>query len=463
MNKKYKTIIITAVMLSFMGGATAQSHYYHLVGDTVVGRSPIYYYDWWPNVDSLGHLPDSAIQSDWPEWLFNLHTTTDTLKIIGIASTLSYLNMQDMVHPYEDCDTTIDTNMYYILFDATPAGPVELARVCWTDDYNTHPKRYMALPLTYSSSAPYPNASGNDYCRQLVDDIYVTSLREYYFANPVIVTDSFYLGWEIRQRDAHDPAMAEAIMRYHHVFMDASLTNFHPTAPCNQNFPPHRQMYRNTLLGSDSSWTFKIDSTTYPTIFAIIEVDTVGLPYDTLRFTCLVPTSLRVIARDNYFARIEWVDNSDNAEWMVSVVSAGGNPDDGRMIITSSKNVLINGLSPDTSYNVYVKGWCKKTMWEGWSEWSDYVTLEAIPPHGIAVPVGERFSLSPNPASGTVTVTTEAQQGILTVVDMQGRQVLSMPLTGKETVVDIRALAAGTYIVSLNTPKGHSSLKLTVE
>lgn len=222
-------------------------------------------------------------------------------------------------------------------------------------------------------------------------------------------------------------------------------------------------MYRNTLLGSDSSWTFKIDSTTYPTIFAIIEVDTVGLPYDTLRFTCSVPTSLRVIARDNYFARIEWVDNSDNAEWMVSVVSAGGNPDDGRMIITSSKNVLINGLSPDTSYNVYVKGWCKKTMWEGWSEWSDYVTLEAMPPHGIAVPVGERFSLSPNPASGTVTVTTEAQQGTLTVVDMQGRQVLSMPLTGKETVVDIRALAAGTYIVSLNTPKGHSSLKLTVE
>ena len=51
MNKKYKTIIITAVMLSFMGGATAQSHYYHLVGDTVDGRSPIYYYDWWPNVD----------------------------------------------------------------------------------------------------------------------------------------------------------------------------------------------------------------------------------------------------------------------------------------------------------------------------------------------------------------------------------------------------------------------------
>ena len=159
---------------------------------------------------------------------------------------------------------------------------------------------------------------------------------------------------------------------------------------------------------------------------------------------------------------------SASAAGIIASGAAGPNSEfvlygDGRMIITSSKNVLINGLSPDTSYNVYVKGWCKKTMWEGWSEWSDYVTLEAMPPHGIAVPVGERFSLSPNPASGTVTVTTEAQQGTLTVVDMQGRQVLSMPLTGKETVVDIRALAAGTYIVSLNTPKGHSSLKLTVE
>ncbi|MBP5546800.1 MAG: T9SS type A sorting domain-containing protein [Bacteroidales bacterium] len=193
-------------------------------------------------------------------------------------------------------------------------------------------------------------------------------------------------------------------------------------------------------------------------------MDTVGLPYDTLRFTCPVPDSLRVMVRDNYFARIGWVDSDDNTEWMVSVGPAGGDPDNGRMIMSSSKVLTINGLSPDTSYNVYVKGQCKRTMYEGWGGWSVPVTLEAMPPQGgIAIPDGERFLLSPNPASGTVTVTTEAQQGTLTVVDMQGRQVLSMPLTGKETVIDIHTLAAGTYIVSLNTPQGPSSLKLTVE
>lgn len=448
-------------MLSFMGGATAQSHYYHLVGDTVVGRSPIYYYDWWPNVDSLGQLPDSAIQSINNVNVFTLHTTTDTLKIIGIASTMSYLNCQDPAHPYEDCDTTMDTTMYYILYDATPAGPVELARVCWTDDYNTHPKRYMALPSTYSLN---PDASGEVYCQRLMADYNITSLREYYFANPVIVTDSFYLGWEDMQRHGRNHAEADSILLYGltHLYRNAVLHQFLSTAPCTQKIPPHRQMYRNFF--GDSSWVYRIDSTTYPTVFAIIEVDTVGLPYDTSQFTCPVPISLRVITRDNYFARIEWVDNSDNAEWMVSVVPAGGNPDDGRMIGSPSKVLTINGLSPDTNYNVYVKGWCKRTMWEGWGEWSDSVTLEAMPsPNGIVNPVGESFSLSPNPASGTVTVSTEAQQGTLTVIDMQGRQVLSMPLSGKETVVDIRTLAAGTYIVSLNTPKGHSSLKLTVE
>jgi hypothetical protein len=44
-----------------------------------------------------------------------------------------------------------------------------------------------------------------------------------------------------------------------------------------------------------------------------------------------------------------------------------------------------------------------------------------LPQMTLSVPIGEKFSLSPNPASGTVAVTCEAQQGTLTVVDMQGR------------------------------------------
>lgn len=48
---------------------------------------------------------------------------------------------------------------------------------------------------------------------------------------------------------------------------------------------------------------------------------------------------------------------------------------------------------------------------------------------GIAVAEGHAFELSPNPASGTVTVSCVAVKGTLEVVDMQGRTVLTAPAT----------------------------------
>ena len=76
------------------------------------------------------------------------------------------------------------------------------------------------------------------------------------------------------------------------------------------------------------------------------------------------------------------------------------------------------------------------------------------------------FTIHPNPARGTVTVTTAAQQGTLTIIDLQGREVYTQAIrqSGNQAItVDIRSLPAGTYIVTLLTPQGHSSQKLTVE
>ena len=465
MNKIFKTLILSAALLSCAATAVAQSHYYHLVGDTVYGRSPIYYYDWWPDVDSMGLLPDSAISSYWPGTRFFLHTTSDTLKIIGIASTMAYLNMSDLTHPYEECDTTMDTAMYYTLFAATPNGPVELAKACWTADYNTCPKRYMALPYTYSYG------EGSYYCKDTLHPTYnIASLREYYFNSPVIVTDSFYLGLEhlYRRTDNIDESTRNIYDQYStvHVYRNGALHQYLPTAECTQKIPPQRIMYRRRPAPhvSDTSWKYTTETDIYQLVFPIIEVDTVGMPYDTSLFTCPVPETPTLISRGDYWARISWDDHDGNSNWMVSVVAAGGNPDNGRQIHATESPLYIYGLSPDTTYDIRVKGWCSKPMYEGWGDWSDPLTLDTVPaPQGIAAPANEKVTLSPNPARGTVTVTTESPQGTLAVVDMQGRQLLSMPLAGTETVVDIHTLAPGTYVVTLNTPQGHSSLQLTVE
>lgn len=193
-------------------------------------------------------------------------------------------------------------------------------------------------------------------------------------------------------------------------------------------------------------------------IFPIIEVDTVGLPYDTAYFYCTAPEKYTYSQLLETAIRVSDFDER-YIEWMFSVTPAGDDPDSGRIHLSSTSSSAFYGLSVDTAYDIYVKGRCER---QGWSSWSGPMHYDPRST-GIAPATAQPFSLMPNPASGIVTVTTEARQGTLTVTDMQGRQQLTQPLTGPRTAVDIRALAAGTYLVTLTTPDGHSSLKLTVE
>jgi len=48
------------------------------------------------------------------------------------------------------------------------------------------------------------------------------------------------------------------------------------------------------------------------------------------------------------------------------------------------------------------------------------------------------------------------------ILDLQGRELLSVLLVGRETVVDVAALAAGTYVVRVSTAEGFSTKKLTI-
>ena len=75
------------------------------------------------------------------------------------------------------------------------------------------------------------------------------------------------------------------------------------------------------------------------------------------------------------------------------------------------------------------------------------------PPEGEAPDGGLQFTLTPNPARGSVTVAaTEAGRYNVTIYDASGHRVVSFPFEGRETRIDIRALPAGHYILTLDSP-----------
>jgi hypothetical protein len=77
----------------------------------------------------------------------------------------------------------------------------------------------------------------------------------------------------------------------------------------------------------------------------------------------------------------------------------------------------------------------------------------------------EDFTLYPNPAKGRVSFNTEFAEagGRITVTDMFGKTVRTLPLSIGTNNIDISALSKGFYIVSMITKNGMKTKKLIVE
>ncbi|MCR5445092.1 MAG: T9SS type A sorting domain-containing protein [Bacteroidales bacterium] len=507
------SLLVWVALFFGTGGAAAQSHYYHLVNDTVYGRSPIYYYDWWPPIDSNGLVQDSIIfpekpyhievdydldgpaVNDYKQGLYQRHTTVTPLKVIGIASTLTryYWDTSDtrwgqLTFPMdslpEDVDTVYDTTMHYILFAATPAGPVELARVCWTDDYMTHPKRYMALPNTEAH-----NSSPVIGCENITSGYRIAPLREYYFNSPVWVTDSFYLGWAPMKRRPvipytwlpnYDEIEARGWYYYLHYYENIALGNWLQSGYCKVHIPTSSFLFIRNLVNGymyDEDPIFKeAEGQIYLTIFPIIEIDSTKVPYNPADFCCPVPSNLSTVIHQSYRLKVGW-DALNNFEWELAITTSDSlSPDSCSIIPCSTNSYDTYGIHPDSTYYVYVRGRCEVIRWTDtmWSDWSAPLVVEALngsgpddPPDpgdttAIRSAEGPAFSLSPNPANATVTVVTAETDGTVALLDLQGRMLFAVPLTGDETVVDLRTLPPGTYLVRVSTPRGSTTQKLTV-
>lgn len=454
-----KKVLFVLSFIAAAGSAMAQGGYYHQVGDTVRGKCPIYQYeqDWWPTLNAIGHT-DSMIGTMYT-FGYMKHTTSTPLKIIGVASTWARLDNSNPYNMQEDMDTSIDGTLYYVLFDATTGGLVEKARVCWSDDYRTHPKRYMELP----------RKGGAFTCEEMLDNTTIVPLREYYFDSAITVTDSFYLGCEVPDIDISGPN-GFAILSYiiSHMWdycvyftdLDSNNTQY---KDCETKIPTFTYYDSSRLDHQWHYYTYK----RFQLVFPIIEVDTT--------IGCNAPGNPQVAYRDSLRVRVEWTDTS-NARWEVSRTAPGGDPDAGLITPTTNPYIEYTDIDNDSAYQVYVRGYCVASIWEGWSNWSTPCLIDSIPTpptppdpidpnEGIDEISNSQFSISPNPAKGIVTLTcAEPLLGNVEIIDMSGRVVNTIKPLGSQTLtVNVSALPAGAYLVRVTTPKGTSTKKLTIE
>lgn len=439
-----KKILYILSFIAVASSTMAQGGFYHQVGDTVRGKCPIYQYEqgFWPTLNASNHT-DSLINTAFSTFGYMKHTTNTPLKVIGVASTWARLDRSNPTSMQEDMDTSIDGTLYYVLCDATASGPVELARVCWSDDYITHPKRYMELPLK------------TGLCSNMEDHDTIVSLREYYFDSAITVTDSFYLGCVIPDPTVTDFNGFSYIASHMWNYCTYSSMDDNGTYKECATDMPEFTYYDSSRL--DNMWHYTTRKF-FQLVFPIIEVDTT--------IVCNVPGDPQVAYRDSLMVRVEWSDTS-NARWEVSRTAPGGNPDAGLITPTTNPYIEYTDIDNDSTYEVYVRGYCVASVWEGWSDWNTPCLIDSLPTPptppdsvGIATIETADFSLFPNPTTGKVTIQVQNSNFIIQhcyLTDLTGRrEEVRLTLDGPNRyTLDLTSRPQDTYLLTLTTADGY--------
>jgi hypothetical protein len=202
-----------------------------------------------------------------------------------------------------------------------------------------------------------------------------------------------------------------------------------------------------------------------------------GIIFPILKLPCPAPRKVNV--GTNFSGRVEfhWNPGGDTMLYQLAFHSA----DDGRLMfetdtLTDTTFTLVDSIAPaemvNGRYEVRVRKACDYTgapianplVWSDWSEPRTFNYMHRVEGIEDIDGFGPQFTLSPNPAKGTVTVEGAADGERVEIVDMEGRVVIGeRPLAGSPSTVDISHLAPGVYLVRLSGPTGSATRKLVVE
>ncbi len=180
---------------------------------------------------------------------------------------------------------------------------------------------------------------------------------------------------------------------------------------------------------------------------------------------CQPVTGVSVTGISGTTATISWTAPAvaGSGSYRIEYGYAGFDRGQGQSATATATTYTIEGLESQVTYDVYVANICTETLV---SVWSEVTTFETTGGQGIAdVDAEGNLSIYPNPASTTVTLSVSEQMAgsAVSIVDVNGRVVMSEELNGQTLTMNIRDLAKGAYFVRITGEQTTVVRKLIVE
>ena len=463
LNMRKNIIAIAFITLTTI--SYAQNWFYHNVGDTIHGYDSIYFtnfrYDTWLN-DTNSNMKDAFYFSTngndlGGEKLMRFYTPTP-LKIIGLAAAVSY---GDGVSIYYDQSIPRPDQEYLLLYDAEP-DTLELKKSAPWNHYDPH--RIFEFDCRNTRIINNSCVSDLRYFRY-------APLYECYFEDkPVIVTDSFYVGVTFHTwRYILDPE-TPFTWNSTEVYYIRSSSDMADTTLCDKTpyfhyifRPEFSSLYSYMQPGNN----YHSDAREYYIMFPIIELDT--LPPDTVPYVCPRVDTLRLADRSDNQALLMWDANQEHQAWQICLSPEGDTIGSGLLdTIISQQFFQLSDIDSNDNRTAYVRAICQHRNQTYFSQWSNGVPLKITPidpPDSTSVLLPDNtqnIRLVPNPASKSVTISSNSNLSHLQAFDIKGLKILDMPIYSN-TTIDISDWNPGIYILIIHSDKGVASRRLVVK
>ena len=287
---------------------------------------------------------------------------------------------------------------------------------------------------------PFGHRSGIDDNGNRVPEFW--PVCDVFFDTPLVITDTFYISITMIYE-------GETMQLYPTLY---TFTEFHEYGGTTRLLPWETRRYRDTLL--TGAWHVEENGWHITGLFPII-----GRDGD----TCPQVGNVELYKGSSTQFFLKWGRGTNHYDWQVSYGPLGIAPEDGTMLTFTQPQSSLITVDPDSQYVAYVRARCRFARDE-WGPWSHPVNIWLNGSNGISsVQRVPDFTLTPNPASGTVTVGGFEGEGAVEIVDMAGRVSGQWPVAGGQRTIDISRLPAGSYVVRLTTAEGTASRMLQVE
>lgn len=391
-------------------------------------------------VPGFGGIPDNRPSINGVSW-FNM---TNRGFALGCHpdSTIHIIGMAVVLHPYGTVTPTSSSTVYDGAFDFFfnyntelkcrlyyPSGDILqlLDTASFTvKNFDSTSYRLYQVSFDYSGNPgpwnPYTQTSQVSHQKYIM---------EVYFDHETDISDSVYL------YASFDDDTVSCFWAYYEFHTPLSPICIYPEIG-----------YRTFILDSTPDVQSTYGTThAYPLAFPIIRRDC---------DTCPVVRGIEVVPSGSNSVFLRWQHGAGHLGWQLAYGPVGMAPENCTTLDFSSPISTILNLSPDTQYVAYLRARCRFARDE-WGPWSDPVTLNTT--EGIdEAQLAGMITLSPNPATQTVTVDSPLPMTLLEAYDEKGALMTS---TSTPTL-DVRHWPSGTYLLRIHTPQGTAMKKLTV-